>query len=197
MTTLGRFICFSVPSVGLSGCVGGLYAASYAVAAGGTALGAYGMYEVMRDGRLSLDAKTIELTPAGATALGAAKTVAIWPALDGTDGETVDKARPLVSARLVEPSKTTRWVRSQKIALDDYSETERNAKLRQFGRAMGADIVVFTQDVGQEAETGLFSAPKVRLQFLTTAVRVSSGEVVWKEEHVLVQDGIQGINSAR
>jgi hypothetical protein len=198
MEKIGRLLAISAMTTMSSGCVAGYAgyaAASYALSAGSLAVSAYGLREVYRDGELSLEAKTIELPPDGASALAGARSVAIWPVLDGTDGAIVDKARPIVGAKLVEPSRTTKWVRDQKVALNDLSENERAEKMRAFGKAMGADVVVLTQYLGQEVETGFMSAPVARVQNLTTAVDVRTGKVVWKEEHTLVQDGIQGMNA--
>lgn len=160
----------------LSGCVAPVAVVAGAAVTGGT------LYSISGGGEASYDVVAVQPTPAALSRIQTAERIALYPSIDGTDGQTIETARENTDLSVVSATATVDWVKRRG---GDFSVMTTAEKAREVGRMaqdVGANIGLFVELEGQQSDTSLFVGNSEIIYLLrVNLVAAGDGEVLWSE----------------
>lgn len=176
-------------SLVLSGCMAAATAGMYALS------GANAAYVVGSEVRTHSDAtyefriKRKDPDSRSVDTIRRAKTLALYPYRDGSDGRSIDEFRENTDMVVISSTKTIEWAEKNKVpALKEMPSNEKTETMGRVARAVGADIGLLVipkkTDVAVNASFG--ATVNLTGSFTSYIVDGKSGTVLWVEEQELV-----------
>ncbi|MEM9784669.1 MAG: hypothetical protein AAF899_19635 [Pseudomonadota bacterium] len=159
----------------LSGCVAAALVAGTAVT-GGT------LYSISGGGEASYEVAAVQPAPAAAARIGSARSVALYPSMDGTDGQTISTARARTDLEVVSATKTVAWVRDSNADFAVMTSDEKATHVGRLAAGVGADLGIFAELTGQQSDPSLFVGnSEIIYDLRVTMVAAGDGDVLWSE----------------
>lgn len=173
-------VFFTVSSLILGGCG--------VVPIMGPAFVAMSSYQFNKTGEIDFRIKRNDPDASSLQVILRAKTLAIYPSREGSDGDGIDLMRQNTDFAVISSTKTIEWVEKNKaLALKSMPATERTETVARMARSVGADLGLFAMvsEVDSEVTGVVVKNPLIKLNFTTHIVDAKTAKTLWVEDQQL------------